>query len=253
MTRRFCAEIVVERQPAVAVLWLANPDHTLHGAPLGSPRHLKALAQAERCVGAVAKTIEERRARGDEILLLVGSDHGQETIGASVEIESWLSAQGLGSQVASGDIAVAGQGTAALLYATPAARADVLGVLDPMRAEEWADEIIAAERLAAVGLAEEGGLVAAINMARRDEANPHGVVGQRWTAVEPGAKAPVGCGQHGGWGPDETRPFLLLDGPDVAPGARSDPTSLLDIAPTMLAWLGLPYNDLDGRPLINPR
>ena len=250
MTRRFCAEIVVERQPALAVLWLANPDHTLHGAPLGSPRHLEALAKVERCVGAVAETIEERRARGDEILLLVGSDHGQETIGASVEIETWLAAQGLGRKVASGDIAVAGQGTAALLYATPAARADVLGVLDRMRAEEWADEIIAAERLAAVGLAEDGGLVAAVNMARRDDPNPHGVAGQRWTAVEPGAKAPVGSGQHGGWGPGETRPFLLLDGPGVTPGTRSAPTSLLDIAPTMLAWLGLPHVGLDGRAIL---
>jgi hypothetical protein len=87
-------------------------------------------------------------------------------------------------------------------------------------------------------------------MAREDEANPHGVRGRRWTAVEPGASAPIGSGQHGGWGPDETRPFLLLDGPGVTPGPRRSPTSLLDIAPTMLAFLGLPHAGLDGAPLI---
>jgi predicted AlkP superfamily pyrophosphatase or phosphodiesterase len=246
MTRRFCAEIIAERQPAVGFLWLANPDLTLHGAPLGSPRHLEALAHADRCVGAV----EERRARGEEILLLVGSDHGQETIGASVEIEAWLAAHGLGRDVASGDVAVAAQGTAALLYAMPRARDALLGVLGPMRAEEWAGEIVAGEALAALGLAEEGGLVAAVDMARRDEPNAHGVPGQRWTAAEPGKTAPVGCGQHGGWGPDETRPFLILDGPGIAPGSRSSPTTLVDIAPTILAWLGLPHSGLDGAKLI---
>ena len=38
MTSRFCAEILRQRQPAIAVLWLANPDLTLHGAPLGYRR-----------------------------------------------------------------------------------------------------------------------------------------------------------------------------------------------------------------------
>jgi hypothetical protein len=251
MTRRFCAEIVAERRPAVGVLWLANPDLTLHGAPLGSPRHLEALAQVERCVAAVVAAVAARRAAGEEILLLVGSDHGQETIGAAIDIAGWLAAHGLGRRVESGDVAVAGQGTAALLYATPAARAELLGVLDHLRAAEWAGEIVAEAGLAGVGLAEEGGLVAAIDMARRGGANPHGVAGSRWTAVEPGAAAPVGSGQHGGWGPDETRPFLLLDGPGVGPGTRSSPTSLVDIAPTILAFLGLPHADLDGRPLID--
>jgi hypothetical protein len=251
MTERFCAEIVAERRPAVGVLWLANPDLTLHGAPLGSPRHLEALAHVESCVAAVVAAVAARRAAGEEILLLVGSDHGQETIGAAIDIAGWLSEQGLGRRVESGDIAVAGQGTAALLYATPTARADLLAVLDAMRAAEWAGKVVAEAGLAGVGLAEEDGLVAVIDMARRDDANPHGIRGSRWTAVEPGAAASIGSGQHGGWGPDETRPFLLLDGAGVAPGTRSSPSSLLDIAPTVLAWLGLPHADLDGTSLID--
>ena len=31
MTQRFCREVIAERKPAVSVLWLANPDLTLHG------------------------------------------------------------------------------------------------------------------------------------------------------------------------------------------------------------------------------
>src|SRR5215470_16640522 len=116
MTERFCSEILCEREPSVAVLWLANPDLTLHGAPLGSPQHRDALRSTERCVGAVVETVERLRASGENILLLIGSDHGQETIGAYVEIETWLESRGLGDEVANGRIAVASQGTAALLY-----------------------------------------------------------------------------------------------------------------------------------------
>ena len=37
MTERFCAEVLSERKPVVALTWLCDPDHTLHGVPLGSP------------------------------------------------------------------------------------------------------------------------------------------------------------------------------------------------------------------------
>ena len=249
MTERFCSEVLRERKPSVAVLWLANPDLTLHGAPLGSPAHHDALCATERCVGAVIETVERRRAAGENILLLIGSDHGQETIGDYVEIEQWLAARGLGGELANGRIAVATQGTAALLYATQEGRAALVAVLDDMRAEPWADDIAVEDGLAALGHAASGGVVAAVNMGRHDDANPHGVPGMRWVAAVPGNAKPVGYGQHGGWGPDETRPFLLLNGMDVRPGVHDRTTSLVDIAPTILAFLGLPAGGMDGAPL----
>ena len=85
MTQRFCREVLGDRRPAVAFLWLCDPDHTLHGVPLGSPAHADALRGAERCVAEVLRTVARLRAEGDEILLLIGSDHGQETIGDGVE------------------------------------------------------------------------------------------------------------------------------------------------------------------------
>jgi len=41
----------------------------------------------------------------------------------------------------------------------------------------------------------------------------------------------------------------LLNGTDVRPGVHTRPTSLVDIAPTILAFLGLPTEGLDGAPL----
>jgi hypothetical protein len=248
MTRRFCAEVLAGSAPAAAFLWLCDPDHTTHDVPLGSPAHMEALAGAELCVAEVRRTVEQLRRDGEEILLLVGSDHGHETIGDSVSIEDWLSAHGLAAAVAAGDVAVAGQGTSALLYATDRARSGLLDVLADMRREAWADEVVTGEHLAARGFAAAGGVVAAVNMARDSAANPYGVPGRRWVASE-GKPVPIGSGQHGGWGPDETRPFLVVNDGRTT-GARGEASSLADIAPTIAHFLGLPLAGFDGAPLL---
>jgi len=248
MTERFCREVLEERKPAIAFTWLCDPDHTLHGVPLGSPAHQESLAGAERCVREIVRTVERLRAAGEEILLVVGSDHGQETIGAAISIEGWLADHRLWRQLEAGDIAVAGQGTAALLYATDRGRTALLGVLDAMRAEPWADGVLTGDDLGRYGFAAEGGVVAAVNMARRPEANRYGVPGKRWVAAEGDKPVPVGSGQHGGWGADETRPFLMVnDGRTV--GTLQRPTSLVDIAPTLIGHLSLPLTGFDGTPI----
>jgi hypothetical protein len=86
-------------------------------------------------------------------------------------------------------------------------------------------------------------------MARRDEPNSHGVRGQRWTVAEPGKPAAIGSGQHGGWGPDETKPFLLANDGGRSVGSARRKTSLVDIAPTIVGFLGLPVEGFDGSPL----
>lgn len=249
MTQRFCTEVLEERRPAAAFLWLADPDHTLHGVPLGSPAHHDALAAAGRCVAEVFRTVERRRGAGEEILLLVGSDHGQETIGNSVDLDAWLTGQGLGKFLETGDVAVAGQGTAAVLYATDRGRAPLLGVLDEMSRAEWAGDVVAGDRLAEQGFAARGGAVAAVNMARQGEANPYGVAGRRWVVDEAGKRAAIGSGQHGGWGPDETRPFLMMNDGGRSTGMLQHPTCITDIAPTIAHFLGLPGDGFDGKSL----
>jgi hypothetical protein len=246
MTQRFCAEVLSEAKPAVAFLWICDPDHTLHAVPLGSPEHLDVLRQADRCVAEVHRTVERLRGDGEEILLLVGSDHGHETIGDSIDVEDWLAAHGLKELLATGDVAVAGQGTSALLYATDRGRAGVLGVVEAIRREPWAGDVLVGDDLAARGFTADG-VVAAVDTARQVESNPHGVPGRRWMVKE-GKAVPIGCGQHGGLGPDETRPFLMVnDG--RSSGALDQATSLTDIAPTIAHYLGLSLTGFDGMPL----
>jgi arylsulfatase A-like enzyme len=248
MTQRFCREVIAERKPAISVLWLANPDLTLHGTPLGSPAHLEALKVADGCVAQVIDAVAKARNAGDDILLIVGSDHGQETIGDGVSISDWLSAHGLRAQVDGGRIAVASQGTSALLYALPDARPLLEEVLPAMLDEPWAGRIYAANALASLGH-RPGDLVAAVDFARDPQPNPFGVAGHRFVSIDGEKPAARGFGQHGGVGPDETRPFLILDHPSIPAGAVNAPSSLIDIAPTILAFLGFARDGMDGRAL----
>lgn len=247
MTRRFCEEVVPSPDFRLAVLWLANPDLTLHHAALGSPEHVHALEVTDRLVAEVFEKVEAHEDRFDT-LLIVGSDHGHETIGRSVHIGSWLAANGLERERNEGRIGVASQGTSALLYATGAARAAVEGVLPKMQQEPWAGSILTGAALAATGLTADA-LVAAVDTTRHEETNDHGVAGTRWL-VEDGESSPeIGCGHHGGLGPAETRPFLTLVHPAFGQREAGRPTSLVDIAPTILRFLGEPVDDMDGAPL----
>jgi Type I phosphodiesterase / nucleotide pyrophosphatase len=51
VTERFCAEVLLERAPALAVLWLSEPDYTGHHTPLGSPEHKRPVARTASCRG----------------------------------------------------------------------------------------------------------------------------------------------------------------------------------------------------------
>jgi hypothetical protein len=247
MTRRFCREIVPREGLALAVLWLANPDLTLHHRPLGSPDHLHALRVTD---GLVADVVEAVRAREDrfDTLLMVGSDHGHETVGRSVHIGDWLSRNGLAAEVRDGQVAVASQGTSALLYATAAARPAAEGLLPAMQSELWAGTILAGDALAATGLSADM-LVAAVDTTRHDERNGHGVAGTRWLVEDGEGTLEIGCGHHGGLGPSETRPFLTLVHPGFGRGGIARATCLVDIAPTVLGFLGQPGDGLDGVPI----
>jgi hypothetical protein len=246
MTERFCTQVVPDNGIAAGILWLANPDLTLHHAALGGPEHLEALRVADTLVAKTLGAVERAREHAD-ILVGLCSDHGHETIGDSIHIGRWLASKGLSAQIEQGRIAVASQGTAGLIYATPDARTALLRCLDDMAHEPWAGRILGVEDLHRLGLGGDDALVAAVDTA----GNARGMPGNRWLVAD-GEKTPeIGCGHHGGIGPDETRPFLVLLHPQVAPAVLEAATSLPDIAPTLLRFLGQACDGMEGRTLID--
>ncbi len=250
MTARFIDEVVAGGECRLGLLWLANPDLTTHHAPLGSPAHLEALRVVDALVADVVAAVTAQD-DAERTLVTIGSDHGHETIDRGVHVGEWLSGHGLAGDVREGKIAVAGQGTAALVYAIEEARARFDAVLPSLRVQPWAGEVHTGDALAELGVGPAESLVAAIDMARLEQENPFGVVGSRWLAEDGESSRDMGCGQHGGCGPQETVPFLVLAAPGQGPGVVSRPASLVDIAPTILAWLGVAAEGMDGRPLLD--
>ena len=250
MTERFCAEILHDRRPALALLWLCEPDHTQHDAELGSSEHLAVMAAADRCVGAVAAAVDRLRAAGDDILFLVGSDHGHETIRTSVPVERMLFEQGYKRALDSSDIVLAPQGTSALLYFADASSDRVTDVAEYLRAQPWTGRVLVDDELEQAGMRHEQGLRIALSMAKDGSPNAHGIAGLSdiATRFEPTPRK-IGMGQHGGFGAYEQAPFLLASGNAFTPGKHAGATCIVDIAPTVMRHLGQPVTGMDGRPL----
>ena len=259
MTGRFIAEALTTdtpgtRRPALALLWCGEPDHIQHEQPLGSPTHLTVLAQADRNAGAVIDVVDRLRRDGDEVLLIVGSDHGHETVSGLVNVEGELIAAGLKSDRGSHDIVAQSNGTATLIYVAPE-HAGVRPTLDAfLRSCDWAGIVLGADELATVGQAPHNGLAFAVSMRASAAANQYGIPGSALAAMPRGGEAhPVGAGQHGGLATFEQSPFLMIDGDGFEPGTISArPTHIVDMAPTILTHLRLPAGGMDGSALQRP-
>jgi Type I phosphodiesterase / nucleotide pyrophosphatase len=253
MTERFCAEVLTQRRPAHATLWLAEPDLTGHLDGLGSPAYRVAMGAADWCVGRVIQTLASLDPTWSETLLLVGSDHGMETIRRIIPVEERLVAAGHKASLESKDVVVAPNGSAALIYLADQAAGRAGVIADWLRAQDWVDEVLTGAHMAAVGPAPAHGLAIAFSLRHTDEANAHGVPGLTDVALDPDdPKQHPGGATHGGLGLNEQRPFLFLRGGGFRPGgAIQGPASLIDIAPTILAHHGLVLDGMDGRPLVN--
>jgi len=251
MTARFCDEVLRERRPALAVLWLSEPDHTGHHTPLGSPPHRAAITAADRCVARVLATARELAAAGDDVLLLVCSDHGMETAARTIALDDLLVAAGLKADPASTDVVVAPNGTAAVLYRSAAARATTADLARFLAGQDWVARVFAGAELEPLGLVPREPLACAITLRAEDAPNPFGIRGLSDIVANPSEpKDYTGFGQHGGLGPNEQRPFLFVWGGGFPEGASIEaPVSHVDLAPTILGHLGLPADGVDGRPL----
>ncbi|MGC2412189.1 MAG: alkaline phosphatase family protein [Stellaceae bacterium] len=247
MTERFCTEILEERAPSLAIMWLSEPDYTGHHAPLGSPYHRRAIAGADQCARQVFETVRRLDPRGNDILFVAGSDHGMETVADAIDLDGLLIAAGLKEGPGSRDVVVAPNGTAATLYFAEPESDLVQRAARFLAAENWAGEVFAGDRLRAVGLPTDSAMRVAVTLAGEDKPNPHGVRGYCPIVQDPAdSESKIGFGQHGGLGPNEQRPFLMIEGGGFAPGLRHQPTSLVDIAPTVLRHLHLDHDDMDG-------
>jgi len=250
MTERFIAGALSEK-PALAVLWLGEPDHIQHQVPLGSAEHLAVLREADRNAGAVMAAVERERATGDDILLLIGSDHGHETVSDVIDVEAELIAAGLKDSRGSTDVLALSNGTASLIYLHPDQEHRYASLWQYLQDQSWAGTVVPAEDLGTIGQAPLYGLAFAVALKADERVNQYGVPGCSLASVPRWEKpSRLGCGQHGGLGRYENSPFLMIEGVEFDGGTtRPGKGHIVDLAPTILRHLGRPHGPMDGHPL----
>jgi hypothetical protein len=251
MTSRFIEEVLIQRRPPLAMLWLGEPDATQHAMPLGSPAHLAVLARADANAGHVLEAVDRVRDAGDDTLLIACSDHGHQTVTRVIDVEAELMAAGLKGHRESGDVVAPSSGTSALIYVHPDHAARTSEIAAFLSTRDWVETVVPADQLGSIGQAPRHGLAFAISLTSDAQPNPFGILGRSFEAMPgPGKAAHLACGQHGGLGRYEQMPFLMIDGAGFAAGTTSGtPTSPIDLAPTILAHLQLEREGMDGRSL----
>lgn len=247
-TERFCNELESGSTWQLAVLWLCEPDTTMHATVLGSDTHKLAIAGADACVGEVAKTVEALRGKGQDILFMVGSDHGQETVAKAIPLEQLLIDARLKESSSSTDVVVAPQGSAAHIYVAKKNMELASEIEAFCRDHAWCGALLAGDALRPTGQAPVHELALSISMRKYAEPNELGVPGVTDVVTSDAKPAkPKGYGSHGGLGAYERKPFLIATGGGMATGSvETGQTSLVNIAPTVLRHLGVGRQGMDG-------
>jgi arylsulfatase A-like enzyme len=253
ITERFIAEAVAADglRPALGVLWLGEPDASQHAHTPGAPETWAAIAAADARLGEVMAAADRRRAAGDTVLLLAGSDHGHETVEGVIDVDAEMTAAGLLPGAEHGLVALS-NGSSVLVHLAP--NRDPAPVLEWLRARDWAAAVLESDALRALGQRPGAdGLLCIVSMRRHDGANAHGLPGMTLVAKPASGKADrLGRGQHGGLGAVEQAPVMIIEGPGFGAGMLDmAPAQPVDLAPTILGFLGTAIEGpaMDGTPL----
>lgn len=240
------------------VMWLNEPDSSLHYYGLGSPETHEAM---RACDAAVAHVLDgmERRGIRDQFDIFLISDHGHSTGKHHRSLAEYINRAGIALETnlelttASDYIyAASGNGT------TPSA-ADLAPLVQWFQEQPWAGavfggtaEIAALPGVLPLSAAWNGHLtqrapLLAVSPAWTDEPNDLGVPGTVAALTEHVALRST----HGSVSPYDLHALAIANGPSFREGVTSDtPSGAIDIAPTVLTLLGYDVPEhMDGRVL----
>jgi arylsulfatase A-like enzyme len=227
--------VVDSLDPDVAMLWLSDPDHTAHGAGLGSMLADSAIRAVDREVGRVLDGLATRGLT-DRTTIFVVSDHGFSTqAGRNAPLRAVL-------EPFRGDLIEAG----GAVYLRPgregrlSAVVQALQAADPVgavftrgaRDSDLEGRVPGTLSFAAAhwGHGRSGDILLSANWSH--ERNTAGIAG--WTALP-------GVAGHGTTSPYDIRATFLVAGPTIRRGDTTrTPSANSDIAPTILSLFSMP-------------
>lgn len=264
--------VLPELDPDVAIVWFCEPDVSQHALGLGAPAALDAIRGNDVRLGRLLAAIE-----ADDVptTVVVASDHGHSTVAGMVHTTDALAEAGFGRALERGQLLI---GEQSLLVEDGVGAAGLRDAVGAWLAEQlWVDALVAwpdGDAEASDGMLTPRAIwndrlrppIAhapsfTYSYAWTDDPNIHGVPGSAYAGFV-AAQADfarlqgpiVGLNHltstHGTLGPHDQRIMLAFGGAGIRAGALDLPAGIVDLAPTMLALLGLPpLPDADGRVL----
>ncbi len=249
--------------PPFSMLWLSEPDLSQHLAGLGSPTARAALKSSDDNLARVLAELNSRGERAKTDIFVV-SDHGFSTVSRPVDVADVLRKAGFNAArrfkepPKTGDIVVVGDGGSVLLYVIGRDEDLIRHMVLFLQKQDFTGVLFA--RNPAHG-SFNGTFT--LDKARIDSPDtPDIVLSFRWSDGKNAAGIPgmvyndgssriAGQGTHASLSAFDMHNTLVAAGPDFQYGATDElPTGNTDLAPTILAILGVPQPvPMDGRVL----
>lgn len=271
-TQRVLRDYVLpELKPDVIVNWLTEPDHTQHALGAGSPQARETIRNDDREVGLLLDRLAEL-GLADKTNIVIVSDHGFGHGSFGVDVSGELIKAGLKAGADSDDVVIASSGQTLLLHVKDHDAGRIADIVRFLQRQTWTGVLFTAGREVRSGVAVEGrepGTFALelVHLAHA-ELGPDIVLTFPWSSaqgpfglkgtdtVDAKATGPLSgaAGNHGSMSPWVVRNTFIAWGPDFkrATTVRT-PASNVDLAPTLIALMGLDKDigpgRFDGRPL----
>src|SRR5207253_636117 len=242
-------------------LVLTETDHSQHHLGVGSASALEALANDDREITRVLKTLDDRGLMASTDVLVV-SDHGFTTNVSGVDVAGALIEAGLKAAADSGDVVLASSGQAVAVHVEGHDRDRIAAIARLVQSREWGGVVFTRGRADGDARGAVDGtfsleLIHVANAARGPDqlftfpwtsrANAFGVPGTDRASISGGAK--LYASDHGSMSPWNVRNTFVGWGVDFKKRSTvRTPVGNVDVAPTILALLGITEDGaLDGR------
>ncbi|MFY0736005.1 MULTISPECIES: alkaline phosphatase family protein [Aurantimonas] len=228
--------------PDLAIFWMSDPDITSHGFGIDG---LETIAAQRGCDDAFGRLLDWWEAGDGPENIMVMSDHGQITGTRRVDLRAALPDH----------VDHLAPGYFSGLYLPEPSRETIAATVERLAAEPWCGLVfvnLPGEPQAAV----PGAIAASAMGGGHRRSAPVSFTLRASTGPEPGSPETClfvggidpGGGMHGGLARGELSTVLAAAGPAFHRGVRSaTPCWLPDIAPTLLAVLGLASDGTSGR------
>jgi arylsulfatase A-like enzyme len=259
-TRALLGPLWQKGVPAFSVLWLSEPDYSQHHTGPGSKTSLEAIKSCDENLARVLEELDRRGVRAQTDVFVV-SDHAFSTIFESVDTAAVLNRKGFhaartfsSAGPRPGDVMVIGNGGTVFLYVTGHDPQLVEKIVRALQTQTFAGVLFTRQQV-------EGTFALdAVKLNSPDA--PDIVISLKWTRKKSKTGVPgmiysdndeygPGQGMHATLSPIDMHNTGIAAGPDFRKGFRDEiPTGNIDIAPTVLAILGVePQKKPSGRVL----